>query len=379
MMFGLYATGEPPFKTIVLHGMVRDQFGKKMSKTAGNGVDPIEWMDRYGTDALRFTLTRGANPGTDVPISEEWVNGSRSFCTKLWNATKFAMMNGATVADGLPAASELTEADRWILGRLDSVVSEVDGQLADYQFAKATETLYQFTWNELCDWYLELAKEQLYNGSDAVAGATRSVLGHVLDTVLRLLHPFIPFITEKLWIALTGGESLVIAKWPVPHGSYADPAVDARIADVQKLVTEVRRFRADQGLRPGQKVAAKLSGAGHDELAAHSAAIRSLVRLTEPDDAFSPSASIEVGLAGGVATVELDLSGTVDVAAERKRLQKDLAVAEKELAQTDVKLANTAFIDKAPAKVIDKIKTRRETAMADIERINVRLAALPVS
>jgi valyl-tRNA synthetase len=201
----------------------------------------------------------------------------------------------------------------------------------------------------------------------------------VLDTVLRLLHPFIPFITEKLWIALTGGESLVIAKWPTPHGSYADPAVDARIADVQKLVTEVRRFRADQGLRPGQKVAAKLSGPGHDELAVHSAAIRSLVRLTEPEDGFSPSASIEVGLAGGVATVELDLSGTVDVAAERKRLQKDLAVAEKELAQTDVKLANTAFIDKAPANVIDKIKTRRETAVADIERISTRLSALPVS
>jgi valyl-tRNA synthetase len=197
--------------------------------------------------------------------------------------------------------------------------------------------------------------------------------------VLRLLHPFIPFITEKLWTALTGGESLVIANWPVPNGSYADPAIDARIADVQKLVTEVRRFRADQGLRPGQKVAAKLSGAGHDELVAHSAAIRSLVRLTEPDDTFAPSASIEVGLSGGVATVELDLSGTVDVAAERKRLQKDLAVAEKELAQTDVKLANTAFIDKAPANVIDKIKLRRETALADIERINVRLTALPVS
>jgi valyl-tRNA synthetase len=379
MMFGLYATGEPPFKTIVLHGMVRDQFGKKMSKTAGNGVDPIEWMDRYGTDALRFTLTRGANPGTDVPISEEWVNGSRSFCTKLWNATKFAMMNGATVAGGLPAAADLTEADRWILGRLDTVVSEVDGQLADYQFAKATETLYQFTWNELCDWYLELAKEQLYNGSEPVVAATRSVLGHVLDTVLRLLHPFIPFITEKLWIALTGGESLVIAQWPAPNGSYADPAVDARIADVQKLVTEVRRFRADQGLRPGQKVAAKLSGAGHDDLVAHSAAIRSLVRLTEPDETFAPSASIEVGLSGGAATVELDLSGTVDVAAERKRLQKDLAVAEKELAQTDVKLANTAFIDKAPANVIDKIKLRRETAVADIERIKVRLTALPIS
>jgi valyl-tRNA synthetase len=379
MMFGIYATGEPPFKTIALHGMVRDQFGKKMSKSAGNGVDPIEWMDRYGTDAVRFTLTRGANPGTDVPISEEWVNGSRSFTTKLWNATKFAMMNGANVASAVPPAAELTEADRWILGRLDTVVGEVTTLLADYQFAKATETLYQFTWNELCDWYLELAKVQFYDGTEEVAARTRSVLGHVLDTVLRMLHPFIPFITEKLWTSLTGGESLVVAQWPTADGGYADPVVDGRIADVQKLITEVRRFRADQGLKPGQKVAARLSGSGYDVLSAHADSVRSLVRLTRPEEGFAPSASVEVGLSGGVATVELDLSGTVDVAAERKRLQKDLTVAEKELAQTEGKLGNQSFMDKAPAPVVDKIKARRETALADIDRITVRLSALPAS
>ncbi|MEC3979091.1 valine--tRNA ligase [Amycolatopsis sp. H20-H5] len=379
MMFGIYATGEPPFKTIALHGMVRDQFGKKMSKTAGNGVDPIEWMDRYGTDALRFTLTRGANPGTDVPISEEWVAGSRNFTTKLWNATKFAMMNGADAGVALPAPGELTEADRWILGRLAVVVGEVTAQLADYQYAKATDNLYQFTWTQLCDWYLELSKVQVFQGDEARVAATRAVLGHVFDTVLRLLHPFIPFITEKLWIALTGGESVVIASWPVADHSFDDARGDARIADVQKLVTEVRRFRADQGLKPGQKVATRLSGAGFADLTGHDESIRSLVRLTAPEDGFAPSAAIEVALTHGVVTVELDLSGTVDVAAERKRLQKDLGVAEKELTQAESKLGNEAFIAKAPEQVVGKIKIRRETAVSDIERIKARLETLPVA
>ncbi|QWF77422.1 Valine--tRNA ligase [Amycolatopsis sp. CA-230715] len=381
MMMGLYAMdGEPPFRTIALHGMVRDQFGKKMSKTAGNGVDPIEWMDRYGTDALRFTLTRGANPGVDVPISEEWVNGSRSFCTKLWNATRFALMNGATVARGLPDAAELTEADRWILGRLGEVVSEVDGQLADYQFAKSTESLYAFTWNELCDWYLELAKVQLYQGDEKTVENTRAVLGHVLDTVLRLLHPFIPFVTERLWVALTGGESLVVAQWPAASPERriaADPVVNARIADVQKLVTEIRRFRSDQGLKPSQKVAARLGGPGFDEVSGHADAVCSLVRLTAAEDGFTPGASLEVVLGSGTATVELDLSGAIDVVAERKRLQKDLGVAEKELKQTEAKLGNEGFLAKAPENVVEKIRARREAAVADIDRINTRLAALP--
>ncbi|HEY3712243.1 MAG TPA: valine--tRNA ligase, partial [Amycolatopsis sp.] len=174
-------------------------------------------------------------------------------------------------------------------------------------------------------------------------------------------------------------ESLVIAPWPKPFEGYADAVADARIADVQKLVTEVRRFRADQGLKPGQKVAARVAGAGFAEVSGHEASIRSLVRLTPAEEGFSASASLEVALATGIVTVELDLSGTVDVAAERKRLQKDLGVAEKELLQTEGKLANESFIAKAPAPVIEKIKLRRETAAADIDRITARLASLPAS
>lgn len=382
-MFGLYAmqdNGERravPFEHVYLHGLIRDAGGKKMSKSRGNVIDPLDWMNTYGADATRFTLVRGANPGSDMALAEEWAAGARNFGTKLWNATKFALLNGATVASPVPPAGELTETDRWILGRLGIVVSEVDELLEQFQFAKATNLLYHFVWDELCDWYLELAKVQF---SGPQADATRAVLGHALDVVLRLLHPFMPFITEKLWIALTGGESLVVASWPqhsAEHDEYADPSAAARIGDVQKLITEIRRFRADQGLKPGQKVQATLSGGGFDTLAGHEAAIRSLARLTEPEAGFTASASIEVGIAAGVVDVELDLSGAVDVAAERKRLEKDLAAAQKELKQTEGKLGNQAFMDKAPAEVVDKIRTRRDTAEADIERLTTRLKTLP--
>ncbi|MBE9374503.1 valine--tRNA ligase [Saccharopolyspora sp. HNM0983] len=382
MMFGLYAMRDRapedavPFRTIALHGMVRDGFGKKMSKSAGNTVDPLEWMDNYGTDALRFTLARGANPGTDAPISEEWVAGSRSFCTKLFNATKFALMNGARVPEVLPARAELTDADRWILDRADRLVTEVDELLEDFQFAKATEALYHFTWDEFCDWYVELSKVQLDEGGEG-AERTREVLGHVLDVLLRLLHPIVPFITETLWTALTGRESVVIADWPVPSGAQPDEAAADRIAAVRKLVTEIRRFRSDQGLKPGQRVAARLDGLDGPGLTGHLGAVRSLAKLNAPGEEFTSSASLEVGLTGGTATVGLDLSGAVDVAAERKRLEKDLAAARKELDGTEKKLNNPSFTDKAPAEVVDKIKARRETAHSDIARIESRLAALP--
>ncbi|PRX47286.1 valyl-tRNA synthetase [Prauserella shujinwangii] len=382
MMFGLYAMdGRQPFDHVFLHGLIRDANGKKMSKSRGNGIDPLDWMNRFGADATRFTLARAANPGGDMALAEEWAAGARNFGTKLWNASRFAMLNGATVARPLPATGELTEADRWILGRLRTVVSEVDDLLEDFQFAKATNLLYHFTWDELCDWYLELAKVQL---SGDRADNTRAVLGHVLDTVLRLLHPFVPFVTERLWTALTGGESLVVARWPGQALTGGGPALpepddvaDGRITDLQKLVTEIRRFRSDQGLKPGQKVAARLSGPGYADLAAHEDAVRSLARLTDAGDGFSATAAIEVSLPAGAVQVELDTSGAIDVAAERKRLQKDLAVAEKELKQTEGKLGNQAFLDKAPAEVVDKIKARRDTAAADIERITARLAALP--
>jgi valyl-tRNA synthetase len=376
MMFGLYAMdGVQPFDHVYLHGLIRDASGKKMSKSRNNVIDPLDWLDRYGADATRFTLARGATPGGDMALSEEWAAGSRNFCNKLWNASRFALMNGATVARPLPERAALTDADRWILDRTDALVSEVDDQYADYQFARLCDALYHFTWDEFCDWYLELAKVQIAEGGER-AEATRAVLGHVLDTLLRLLHPLVPFVTEVLWLSLTGKESLVIADWPAVRGSAPDTEAARRIDGVQRLVTEIRRFRSDQGVKPGQRVAARLSGMDGAGLAGHEPAVSTLVRLEPPGDSFASSASVEVSLPGGTVTVELDLSGTVDVAAERRRLTKDLAAAEKELAQTEAKLGNPQFADRAPADVVAKIKARRELAVADIQRITARLEAL---
>ncbi len=372
MMFGTYVMDEPPFHTIALTGLVRDEHGKKMSKSFGNVVDPLDWMDAYGSDALRFTLASGANPGTDVPIGEDWVKASRNFANKIWNATRFALMNGATVAGPLPDASEMAATDRWILSRLNTVLREVDGYYDDYQFAKLADALRHFAWDEVFDWYVELSKTTFARGGRA-AEVSRRVLGEVLDVTLRLLHPVVPFVTEELWTTLTGGvagESLVVAAWPQDSG-FRDAAAEAEIATVQQAVTEVRRFRADQGLQPGQKVPADLDLAG-TPLVAHEEAVRQLLRLQPAGEGFQATASLPV--AG--ATVSLDLSGAIDVDAERKRLTKDLAAAEKELAQTGAKLTNEAFLAKAPEHVVDKIRGRKAAAEADIARLTQQLDRL---
>ncbi|MET9886037.1 valine--tRNA ligase [Streptomyces sp. NPDC006430] len=371
MMFGLYAMdGQPPFRTIAFHGMVRDEFGKKMSKSFGNTVNPLDWMDKYGSDALRFTLAKGANPGVDVPIGEDWVQASRNFANKIWNATRFALMNGATVEGDLPPVEQLSATDRWILSRLNKVVAEADAYYEDYQFAKLADALYHFAWDEVFDWYVELSKTTFFEEGDQAKVSAR-VLGEVLDVTLRLLHPIVPFVTDTLWTTLTGGESVVIAEWPKDSG-FRDKAAEQEIELVQQVVTEVRRFRSDQGLQPGQKVPARLELDG-TALAPHEAAIRQVLRLQPEGEGFAATASLPV--AG--ATVSLDLSGTIDVAAERKRLSKDLAAAEKEKQQAEAKLGNEAFIAKAPDNVVDKIKGRLAKAESDIARLQAQLDKLP--
>ena len=366
MMMSTFAMdGVAPFKTIMLHGLVRDQFGKKMSKSRGNVIDPIEFMDKYGADALRFTLARGANPGTDQALAEDWIGGSRNFATKLWNATRFAMMNGANVNGALPATSDLNAIDRWILSRLSETLSQVDSLLEGYEFARACETLYHFAWDDLCDWYLELSKETF--ASDSKENSQR-VLGHVLDQLLRALHPVMPFITEELWCTLTGGESLVVAEWPKADETHIDKKSEKLVATLQEVVTEVRRFRNDQGLKPSQKVPGRFTGAA--DVLEYASALRFLLKLEDKD--FTPSASLEIG---GVK-IELDLTGSIDVVAERSRLEKDLAAAKKDLQTAEVKLGNAGFMAKAPADVVVEIKERLAKTTADIERITTALAAL---
>ncbi|MDK8671003.1 valine--tRNA ligase [Corynebacterium sp. MSK195] len=393
MMFGTFAgthtpellgegtDGRPqvPFKDLYLHGLVRDEQGRKMSKSLGNGIDPMDWVRDYGADALRFTLARGANPGVDLPLGSDAAAAARNFATKLFNATKFALMNGAGVA-ALPNREELSDADRWILDRAEEVRAKVDAYLDDFQFAKANELLYHFTWDELCDWYLEIAKTQIPRDGVSEQGRnTQIVLGRVLDVVLRLLHPTMPFVTEVLWKALTGGESIVIAPWPTVAdtngGATKDEVAARRIEDADKLITELRRFRSDQGVKPSQKVPGRLDFAAAD-LAGQEELVRNLANTTAPGEDFDPSASIEVRLSQATVEVTLDTHGAVDVEAERKRLEKDLAKANKELEQTGKKLGNENFLSKAPEEVVNKIKERQQVAREEVDRITSRLEGL---
>ncbi|NDZ93231.1 valine--tRNA ligase [Streptomyces sp. SID6673] len=381
MMFGTYVgpqLGEDdkvPFRNLFLHGLVRDEHGRKMSKSKGNGIDPLDWVERFGADALRFTLARGANPGSDISVGEDHAQSSRNFATKLFNATKFAMMNGAALGD-LPERSALTEADRWILDRLATVHAEADAGFESYEFAKACEALYHFAWDEVCDWYLELAKVQYAENDAERSRSTSLVLGTVLDSLLRLLHPVMPFVTETLWTALTGQTSVVVAEWPQGGDAAGDAAAARHIDDLQRLITEVRRFRSDQGLKPGQRVAAEINGLDVAGLAPSRAYLDSLARLEPAGEDFSATATIDVRLSATTVTVRIDTSGTVDVAAERKRLTKDLAAAEKELAGTTAKLGNEQFLSKAPDHVVAKIRDRQQVATEEVERLGAALDAL---
>jgi valyl-tRNA synthetase len=367
MMMSTFAMdGVVPFKTIMLHGLVRDQFGKKMSKSRGNVIDPIEFMDKYGADALRFTLARGANPGTDQALAEDWIGGSRNFATKLWNATRFAMMNGATVSGDLPAVDSLNAIDKWILSRLSETVTEVTDLLERYEFARACELMYHFAWDDLCDWYLELSKEAFASGN---ADGTKRVLGYVLDQLFRLMHPVMPFITEQMWTTLTGGESLVVAQWPVANPAHVDKKAENLVSQLQEIITEVRRFRNDQGIKTSLKIPGRIVATG--DIADYASAVAFVVRMELGE--ITPSAKCE---AAGV-TIEFDLTGSIDVVAERARLEKDLATASKDKQTAEVKLNNQGFMAKAPENVVVEIRERLEKTTADIERITAALAALP--
>jgi valyl-tRNA synthetase len=371
MIMGLFAMdGKQPFDVIVLHGLVRDQFGKKMSKSRGNTIDPIEFMDKYGSDALRFTLARGANPGTDQALAEDWVAGARNFATKLWNATRFAMLNGATIHGGLPKGDQLNAIDNWILTKLDQTIAAADELFEKFEFAKACELIYHFAWDDLCDWYLELSKST-FNTGGVEAEKSKRVLGEVLDQLFRLMHPVMPFITEQMWCTLTNGQSLMISDWPVADLSSQDDRAVKLVEQMQEIITEIRRFRNDQGIKSTAKVAAKFTGLTKVGLAAYEAAIRFVVKCEDGGTNFTAKTQI------GEVLIEFDLTGAIDVAAERARLSKDLQAAQKDRDTAKIKLDNEGFMAKAPMEVVTEIRARLAQRSADIERITVLLEKLP--
>ncbi|CAB4901253.1 unannotated protein [freshwater metagenome] len=369
MMMGLFAMdGKQPFDVIALHGLVRDQFGKKMSKSRGNTVDPIEFMDKYGSDALRFTLARGANPGTDQALAEDWIAGSRNFATKLWNATRFAMINGATIKGQLPSRSELNAIDNWILTRADQTIAAADELFEKFEFAKACELIYHFAWDDLCDWYLELSKAT-FAGSNAAN--SQRVLGEVLDQLLRLMHPVMPFITEELWCTLTGGESLMITQWPKSDLSAQDQSAVELVGKMQEIVTEIRRFRNDQGIKTTAKVAAKFSGLDKVGLSDYEGSLRHIVKCESSSGNFTAKTQV------GQVVIEFDLTGAIDLVAERARLSKDLQTAQKDRDTAKIKLDNEGFMAKAPMEVVTEIRQRLAQTTEDIARLTALLEKLP--
>jgi valyl-tRNA synthetase len=371
LMISLWFTDEVPFRVVHNHGLVRDEHGKKMSKSFGNVVDPLELIERYGADATRFALLRSAAPGADVPLAEEWVEGTKRFANKLWNACRFALSNLDGVRPGeVPPLDELALEDRWILSRLEATRQEVEAGFDGYDWPVVARALYHFAWDELADWYLEAVKVRVYGDDEAEANIARTVLARVLDDLLRLLHPFMPFVTEALWRALTGAhggaESLMAARWPQGREPLVDPASEHAFGVIQDLVTELRKFRSQNSIPPSARFGIRVASSESALLEQHAELVTALAGLdaVELVDALEdrPGTSKVVF---DVGEAQVELAGLIDVEGELARLDKELGKARAELERIDGKLANESFVAKAPAEVVDRERARR----GEIERV----------
>jgi valyl-tRNA synthetase len=378
MMMGLHFMDDVPFHDVHIHGMVRDFRGKKMSKSFGNVIDPLDMIDKYGADALRLTLIRGATLGSDVPVDEKWIEGDRNFCNKLWNISRFVLLNGAAPAE-LPPRGRRNLADRWILSRLDTVTREADWAMEEYDFARAAQMLRQFTWSEFADWYVEWSKGRLYDGTEQEKTDQRAILAHVLDRVLRLLHPIMPFITEELWRALTGEETIVRAPWPA-SGDQTDEDAEASMAFLQDVIGALRRFRADHGIQPKTKPAATAVVADEDKrelLTDELSRVRALGNWGELDvTASAPDGAQEARLVLAGARIHVPLAGLLDVDEERRRLKKQKAGHEAEVAKIETKLADAGFTDRAPEEVVETQRERLAREREAIEHVEQALRDL---
>jgi valyl-tRNA synthetase len=363
MMMGLHFMGEVPFREVYIHALVRDAQGQKMSKSKGNVIDPLTVIDQYGTDAFRFTLAAFAAQGRDIKLAEERIAGYRNFANKIWNAARFAMMNlegfepGEVRLDDL----DLTEGDRWVLHRLNETARETGAALAEYRFNEAAMGLYQFTWSEFCDWYLELSKQDLYNGTPERKSATQYILWHTLEQLLRLLHPFMPFITEEIWQALPGKKScpsIMLAEYPCHSAERSYPAAAANMERVMAVISGIRNIRGEMEVPPSREIAAIIScgSVESQRLMKHGEqAIISLARLSslaigerieKPEDA-----AVQVT---GDVQIFVPLRGLVDVEEEEKRLTKEIGKIDKDIEFLGKKLENPSFVERAPAEVVAK-------------------------
>ena len=388
MMMGLHfmkdGEGKPviPFKDVYIHALVRDEKGQKMSKSKGNVIDPLELCDEFGADALRFTLTAMAAQGRDIKLAKARVAGYRNFATKIWNAVRFAEMNGCvTVGDFEPAAAKGT-LNRWIATELARAVTDVTAAIEAYRFNDAAGAAYRFVWNSFCDWYLELAKPIFMGEDEALKAETRATCAYVIDEILKLLHPFMPFITEELWektaaeAGIRRAAMLVTTEWP-RAGATTSEAAD-EIDWLVSLITEIRSVRAEMNVPAGAQIPLVLVGAGdvtRARAATHEAAILRLARISTISLADqAPKASAQIVL--GETTACLPLEGVIDVAAERTRLSKELEKATQEIGRIDKMFSNPQFMAKAKDEVIEENREKREDYVARKAKVEEALARL---
>ena len=393
IMLGMENMDEVPFKTVYLHGLVRDEHGVKMSKTTGNVIDPLKTIDEYGTDALRFALATGTTPGNDSRMSASRLQAARNFANKLWNASRYVLGN-LQEANGLAGWYDTPprnhREDRWILGRLDQVTTEVHRLWDEFQLGEAQRVLHDFIWSEYCDWYIELAKVRLRNGDQEPL----QVLAHVLERILRLLHPFMPFITETLWQRLTATmppvtmsdkgnqpESVMLASYPTASAHPVDEAALQEVDLVTEIVRAIRNIRAEFQIEPQRRMDAKIDAGGlKPALAQEAEAIRQLARVGEleftngRESSLTPSQTVT--LVVGSVTVSLPMTGLVDLAAERKRLEAELTDSQGQSGRLSGRLSNQDFLSKAPADVVDRERERLESLQARQARLQELLQEL---
>ncbi len=389
IMQGIENMGQPPFETVFLHGLVRDAEGKKMSKTTGNVLDPLELMETYGTDALRFALTTGAAPGNDLRLSNGKLESSRNFANKLWNASRF-VIGSLENADALRGWHELPDVthreDRWILSRLNRVVGRTRYYLERFEIGEAQREVYDFLWNEFCDWYIEFAKIRM---RECASPSPLPTLAHVLEKTLRLLHPFMPFVTEEVWQRLTRQlpeegaltDSIMVAPYPEEDPARMDDSAEAEVSQIITLVRSIRNVRAQLRINPRQELQASLDHQGHDYLVGEEAeAVKGLARLGNLRGAESSESSQESGIVkvvAGEVVVALPLGKVTDLAEERRRLEGERDEASKHLKRVDSLLARPQFRAKAPEHVVEREQERAQSLQQRLERLEEVLAQLP--
>ena len=381
-MQGMHFLEDVPFKTLYLHGLVRDATGAKMSKSKGNTVDPLGLIDRYGADALRFTMAAMESQGRDIKLDEKRVEGYRNFATKLWNAARFLQSNGVVASTTLEPPAAALPVNRWIVAETVGCVQALDLVLADLRFDEAANTIYQFVWSRFCDWYIELTKPATTDGERApVDEETRAVAGWAFDQILVMLHPFMPFITEELWHAMGPREhELIVAKWPMADARALDPEAAKEIDWLIRLVSEIRAARSELNVRPGLEVFVQLqtgSDLGRQRLERNAAVIARLAKAI-----YTPFIHGDIEHGGSMQVVVendifvMPLQGVIDIAVERARLAKGKAAAEKERDSLAGRLSNASFVERAKPEAIDKARADHADKAAEAERLGAALARL---